>query len=159
MSKYAIVEAGTVTNVAVASGPLESNWISIQGIIPQPGIGWSYNGATFAPPPEPAPTVYKFIKAEYFWERFTNAELVDYEVAMQHDPAASNNNKKDAAKLRIFRADTNQSGYRNIEKNKVTSFVTGLESAMNGVTVLAAGRANTILTTPITAEEAYQGIL
>lgn len=159
MSKFAVVDSGIVTNIAVAGGPMASNWISIQGITPQPGIGWSYNGSTFTEPPAPDPIVYKLIKAEYFWERFTNSELVDYEVAMQHDPAASNNNKKDAAKMRIFREDTNQSGYRNLSKNKVTTFVAGLESAMNGVTVLAAGRANIILTTPITQEEAYQGII
>ena len=103
----------------------------------------------------PAPVVYKRISAEAFWERFTNAELVDYEVAMQHDPATSNANKKDAAKMRIFREDTNQTGYRNLTKNKVSSFVTGLESPMNGVTVLAAGRASVILTTVISEEEAF----
>jgi len=159
MTKYAIIIDSIVANIALADGPLANNWVSLQGISPQPGIGWSYNGSTFTAPPAVPATVYKRIAAEYFWERFTNAELVDYEVAMQHDPAASNANKKDAAKMRIFREDTNQTGYRNLEKNKVSSFVIGLESPMNGVTVLAAGRAAVILTTPITVEEAYRGIL
>lgn len=101
--------------------------------------------------PAATPPVKVKIRAEAFWERFTNAELVDYDVAMQHDPAATNNAKKDAAKLRIFKADTNQSGYRNLTKNKVTSFMAGLETSG----ILAAGRANEILTTPITDEEQY----
>jgi hypothetical protein len=47
--------------------------------------------------------------------------------------------------------DANSSGYRKLAANKVTSFVTGLETSG----VLAAGRAATILTTPITVDEAY----
>ena len=94
---------------------------------------------------------YRLIRAEAFWERFTSAELVDYDVAMQHDPAASSAQKKDAAKLRIFREDTNQSGYRKLTANKVTNVVTGLETSG----ILVAGRATVILTTAITADEAF----
>ena len=107
----------------------------------------------FAPPRK----VYTNIDTEAFWERFTQAELVAYDVAMQHDPAAGNPAKKAAAKLRIFRRDASDAGYRNLTKPKVRTFVQELEAASDtmGGTILAVGRATVILDTPITVDEAY----
>lgn len=51
MSKYAIINNGKVENVAIAGGPLASNWVPLLGIFPEPGIGWSYVNAIFAAPP------------------------------------------------------------------------------------------------------------
>jgi hypothetical protein len=101
--------------------------------------------------PTPPAEVYVRITAEAFWERFTSAELVDFDVAMQHDSAATNQAKKDAAKLRIFKADTDASGFRNLTKTKVRNFVLGLP-----LSILAAGRATIILDTPITEDEAFK---
>jgi hypothetical protein len=101
--------------------------------------------------PPAAPKANSLIRTEAFWDRFTSAELVDYDVAMQHDPASSNAAKKDAAKLRIFKEDAGFSGYRKMSSNKVTSFVTGLETSG----ILAAGRATMILTAPVTQDEAF----
>ena len=89
------------------------------------------------------------IKTQAFWDRFTNAELVDYDVAMQHDPAATNAAKKAAAKLRIFRREASDAGFVSLAKNRVVAFVQGLEGG-----VLQAGRAATILGAPITDDEA-----
>lgn len=89
------------------------------------------------------------IKTPAFWDRFTNAELVDYEVAMQHDPAASNAQQKAAARLRIFRREASDSGFVSLTKNRVAAFVQGLEGA-----VLQAGRASAILGAAITDDEA-----
>lgn len=50
--KYAIVEAGVVTNVAVADAPLANNWIETT----QAGPGWLYQNGQFLPPPPAAPT-------------------------------------------------------------------------------------------------------
>ena len=52
---YAIIQNGTVVNVAAA----DPQFAASQGWIALPegaGIGWTYDGATFAPPaPQPAP--------------------------------------------------------------------------------------------------------
>jgi hypothetical protein len=50
--RYAIVEAGVVTNVVVADAPLASNWIQSD----QAGPGWTYQGGQFAPPAPVLPT-------------------------------------------------------------------------------------------------------
>ena len=89
------------------------------------------------------------IQTSAFWDRFTNAELVDYDVAMQHDPSASNAQQKAAARLRIFRREASDAGVVNLTKSRVVSFVQGLEGG-----VLQAGRAATILGAPITDDEA-----
>jgi len=142
--KFVQIRDGVVVSVVKtgAQSGIAGVWVSDAGLDIKPG--WTYDGTTFAP------GVYRKIRTEAFWERFTNAELVDYDVAMQHDPAAANNAKKAAAKLRIFKADAGDSGYRKLAAQKVIDFVTGLEG-----TVLVAGRAAAILTPPITVDEAY----
>lgn len=52
MPRYAIVENGIVINVAVASEPVNPSWVEVSG---QESKGWTYDGSTFTPPPEPAP--------------------------------------------------------------------------------------------------------
>lgn len=89
------------------------------------------------------------IRTEAFWDRFTNAELVAYDVAMQHDPAATTAAKKDAAKLRIFQRDADAVGYRDLSKNKTRDLVTNLEASG----VIGVGRAAQILDAPITDAE------
>jgi hypothetical protein len=44
--RYAIVEGGTVANVAVADAPLAHNWIASS--VAQ--IGWRFDGTSFDPP-------------------------------------------------------------------------------------------------------------
>jgi hypothetical protein len=50
--KYAIVEAGVVTNVVVADAPLADNWVETD----QAGPGWLYQDGQFLPPPPAIPT-------------------------------------------------------------------------------------------------------
>lgn len=50
--RYAIVEAGVVTNVVVADAPLTDNWIETD----QAGPGWLYQDGQFFPPPPVVPT-------------------------------------------------------------------------------------------------------
>jgi hypothetical protein len=68
---YAVIADGLVANVAVlaeAIPPLPEageddpwaqmrGWIPLAGLDPQPGIGWTFSGGTFSPPPveEPEP--------------------------------------------------------------------------------------------------------
>jgi hypothetical protein len=102
---------------------------------------------------KPAP---ELISVEAFWDRFTQAETVNYEVAKQHNAAATLALQKDAAKLRIFQDTSYALGYVRVGKNKVATFVNSLESSQNGTVVLAAGRAATILNAPIADDEAYK---
>lgn len=58
MSIFAEIKAGTVSNVAVASAAADlpaGQWIQIDTLTPQPGIGWTYSSGTFTPPTPPAP--------------------------------------------------------------------------------------------------------
>jgi hypothetical protein len=56
--KFAIIQEGQVANIILA----ESAWVatnafgavSIDGLDPQPGPGWLFDGQNFAPPPMPA---------------------------------------------------------------------------------------------------------
>lgn len=44
--KYPILAGDTVVNVAISDVPMGDNWICIDGLDPEPGIGWKYiNGA------------------------------------------------------------------------------------------------------------------
>jgi hypothetical protein len=53
VNRYAIIEADTVANIAVAEAPLADNWVQSDVAC----IGWTYDGETFTPPPPPpAPT-------------------------------------------------------------------------------------------------------
>ena len=151
--RYAIIENQVVEAVAIADSPLESNWILITGMNPMPTKGWKYvNGVFSQPDPEPAPAVpvWKLITFEAFWDRFTNAERINYDIASQHNPAATNAQQKAAAKLRLFVQDGIAKGYYKLSANKVRNFVQGLET--DGI--LVAGRAAQILDAPITIEEA-----
>jgi hypothetical protein len=60
--KFAIIEAGVVSNVVVADAPLESNWVETD----QAGPGWLYQNGEFLPPPPVVPT-----KAEQEAKRHT----------------------------------------------------------------------------------------
>ncbi|MEE9647909.1 tail fiber assembly protein [Enterobacter soli] len=65
--RYAMVENGKIVNVAVWDG--ETKWslddgvtvINIDDISPQPGIGWSFDGANFTAPPAPELTKEEYV--------------------------------------------------------------------------------------------------
>lgn len=147
MKRWALVSGGlVVTVVEQEAAPTGGTWVECTNQPVGPGCTWS--GSVFGPVPA---TVYKLIKTSAFWDRFSNNELVDYDVAMQHDPAASSNAKKSAAKLRLFRRATSDDGFVKLAANKTVTFVADLETAG----ILAVGRAVQITGTPITPDEAY----
>jgi hypothetical protein len=69
MMNYALINNNLVENVADAdqawADMVAPDWqyvINVTDIVPQPGIGWSYNGSTFtAPVDPPAPVVNTWI--------------------------------------------------------------------------------------------------
>lgn len=147
MKRWAQVQGGIVATVVEQDGfpSTKGPWIDCTDMHVGPGFG--YDGSAFTAPVAKA---HGKITAEAFWDRFTNAEMVSYDVAMQHDHAATNAAQRAAARLRIFQRDTDTAGFRRLSATKVRTFVTSLEGS-----VLAAGRAAVILDTPITADEAY----
>lgn len=50
--RYAIVDAGVVSNVVLADAPLADNWVETEVA----GPGWTYVSGQFAPPAPPVPT-------------------------------------------------------------------------------------------------------
>jgi hypothetical protein len=59
--KYAIIENGKVTNIAVADTPLAENWIPANGA----KIGDTWDGENFiTPEPEPAPVALGVLKTD-----------------------------------------------------------------------------------------------
>jgi hypothetical protein len=70
MTVYAIINSGTVENIAVANTPIDVNWISLAGLDPQPGIGWSYSNGVFTSPVIEDPVTKWFIDIGPFYDRF-----------------------------------------------------------------------------------------
>ena len=74
--KYAIIENGIVTNVALAAGPMAPNWVETDTA----GIGWAYSNGVFAAPVIPeTPVVVDpcewLIDIGPFFDRFGAAKL------------------------------------------------------------------------------------
>ena len=81
------------------------------------------------------------ISARALIERVTDAEWEDIELAAAHDPAATNQEKRKAARLRGRLRKISVYGTIDLSKNWVQNLFRNLET--NGV--LAAGRVNEIL--------------
>ncbi|MCX9322017.1 tail fiber assembly protein [Escherichia coli] len=68
MSKFAVIQAGVVSNIIMWDGEDSTFTKAIDGgLIAIPtgtlaGIGWSYDGKTFTPPPEPEKTQEQLIQ-------------------------------------------------------------------------------------------------
>ena len=83
---FAIIESGVVANVIVAD-----EWpdgINITDIKPRPGIGWSYDGEAFTPPPmpDPEPVLPQPLTKLEFLRRFTAEERIAARTAGAVDP-------------------------------------------------------------------------
>ena len=80
MLRFAIVGADNVVrNVVIAEEAMniDGTWINLTGITPEPGIGWTYENAVFAPPaPAPAPPEPSIITKLALLNRMTDAEFI-----------------------------------------------------------------------------------
>lgn len=69
MGRFAIIDHGRVVNIALADAPMGSEWVTLEGVSPEPGIGWTFDQGAFTPPP--APPVLRWTDAhlapEYHW--------------------------------------------------------------------------------------------
>jgi hypothetical protein len=150
MPRYVIIEQGVVTNAAIASSPIYDNWVQSDTA----AIGDSYANGVFTSAVAPVVTPSHVMKSSAFWERFTQAELVAYEVACQHNPADAAPNQSRSAKLRIFRRDVDADKFFDVLQAKRANKVTGL---LVTEAILTAPRATSILTDPLASDEVYRG--
>lgn len=84
-----------------------------------------------------------------FLQRFTEAELIAIELAKVHDSSASQAQNELAATLRMHQIKLDASKWVDLLHQETTTGVSGLETAG----LLATGRADTILNTPVADSE------
>mgnify|MGYP003399155670 FL=1 len=150
--QYALIESGTVTNIAEATAEaaaqLPGQWVPAPGA----GIGWAYAKGKFTPPaaaaqaPEPDWRVSRLA----FRKRFTQAEKVALELAALDDPAAAPAQRAQAAAMRAYLKDVDAAAFINLADPDTAAGVQTLEAAG----LLPEGRAAQILTTPVAPDEA-----
>lgn len=72
MPKFAIIEHGVVTNIALADSRLARNWVETDTA----GVGWLYENGVFSEPPAPpAPPPVRTVSKLQYMGRFTDSEL------------------------------------------------------------------------------------
>lgn len=91
------------------------------------------------------------IRVEAFWARFTAAELTDFDVASQHNPADNQAAKRNAGRLRVFRWQTDLRGFVRVNAQLTATIMDQLVTS----NVLTANRRDAILNTAVTSAEAY----
>ena len=84
-----------------------------------------------------------------FLNRFTTAEQVAAELASVDNPSATLQSRQMAATLRVYLRNINVAAYIDLDREDTQAGVISLESAG----ILAIGRANDILSAPVTASE------
>lgn len=79
MARYAIIESGTVANIALA----DADFASAKGWIAAPdevGLGWAWNGSSFtAPPPNPAPIPASISDRQFFQQLAVEGKITEAE--------------------------------------------------------------------------------
>lgn len=148
--RFAIINAGTVENIAIADDPMTDAWIDLTGLDPQPGPGWSYADGIFAAPPAPPVIAQpRHITRRAFRNRFTSAEKVAIEIAQLDDPAAPMPQRAQAAALRASQGDVQASTFIDLDLPDTRAGVQQLEVAG----LLGAGRALAILDAVVADDE------
>lgn len=107
---------------------------------------------TLAPPTATMPP--RAITYWAFRKRFTHAERVALELAALDDPAATADQRKQAAGVRVYLADAAAADWIDLDDDDSRHSVTALES----MGLLAPGRAQDIIDTPVTAAERPSGL-
>lgn len=148
---YALIESGLVVNVIVAEadfiGELPGQWVPAGDA----GIGWSYTDGRFAPPAfatEAPPADWRITRLA-FRKRFALAEKAALELASLDDATAPRAERAQAAALRAYLKDVDAAQYIDLADPDTVAGVRALEASQ----LLAAGRADVILTTPVQPEE------
>lgn len=138
MKSWALISGGNIAVIVTqATRPtIDGDWQEVNPANAAPGDDWQGGNAVRKRRFE--------ISQQGFWDRFSFAERVDIDLAMQHDPAAANPAKKKAAKYRVRMQDILKQPVLRLKSNLVDGFVRDLEADA----ILAVGRADTVLLTP-----------
>ena len=137
MSRYLIKdEAGEVVN------RIEADEAFVQAHYP--GV-WVLDQASVPEPIQPDSRLSRLA----FRNRFTTAEKVGLEIASLDDPAATMEQRQEAAALRVYLKDVDSAAFIDLDDPATIAGVQTLEAAG----LLEAGRAEEILTAPIREEE------
>jgi hypothetical protein len=152
--QYALINNNKVENIIVADqefiDAISNQYQHIESL-DQPGehnigVGWSWNqnDGFYAPEPEPEPNQPspKKITQLAFISRFTDAEAIALDLA-------SIGSTVEAASIRRYMQKVNAATFIDLERADTISGVNQLEA----VGLIGAGRANAILTAPITEQE------
>jgi hypothetical protein len=90
--RFAVINStDRVHNIVISDDPLhvEGVWVELTGVVPEPGIGWSYVDGVFAPPiileASPEQPVLRIITKAEMMARFTDDEFVDVLVKAKRD--------------------------------------------------------------------------
>lgn len=90
--RFAVINStDRVHNIVISDDPLhvEGVWVELTGVVPEPGIGWSYVDGVFAPPvileTTPEQPVLRIITKAEMMARFTDDEFVDVLVKAKRD--------------------------------------------------------------------------
>jgi len=154
MKIFALIdENGIVVNVIDVGSEGWPEGIDITDMAPRPGIGWQYDadtGFTAPAPPEPDPAPKsipqnRIITNYAFDMRFTLEERVAIEMAGMDDPAATLEQRAQAAALRVSQERAKKAQFTDLDDPLVISSVQQMEARG----LLAAGRAAEILDAPV----------
>ena len=139
MSRWALVSGATV--ITVVDSPTQpttpGTWVDCTAA-PAVGPGYGYNGVAFTVPPPPTALTQRA-----FWRRFLSTERE----ALQNILANGTQTQKN--KLNAFRDYVLTGMMVELDDDYIITSVTLMETAG----VIGAGRATTILTTPVTGAE------
>lgn len=150
--RYALIENNKVKNVILADEEFVSNMTETYqhiealdnhplGNIISAGWGWDPSGFTEPPAPPEAPVERKVTRLA-FLNRFTDAEAIALDLA-------SIGTTIEAASIRRYMQKVNAATFIDLERADTISGINQLEA----VGLIGAGRANAILTAPITEQE------
>jgi hypothetical protein len=140
MARYALIHNNKIRQIIEQQDQptIPGDWQLLTDGREDVGDAWPW----VAPPPKPAGP--RIVQAQDFWDLFTKAERILLDIAEQHNPADTLAKQKASAERRLRHRDIDRDGHINMDKNWVSQYLTDMET--DGI--LAAGRANAILTAP-----------
>lgn len=145
----ALIVNGVVVDMVLANyAEMDDGRLWVDGTGGAIGDSWA-DGVFTPPPPPPAPAPDYRITRLAFRNRFLPAEKILIDLASLDNPAAPMNQRQQQAAVRVHLADVTASTFIDLARGDTRAGV----QQMEGLGLLAEGRALQILDTPILPEE------